>query len=186
MFNKKITQEAQLRLRSLIGQQFSFVGGVNLPDYLVSDSLTVETSSTSVSIYGDTEEQALGQGSSDDFAFFVIGDVSDKELETIHKSGSMYLLDKRSRITDIFVVRDFVSVVSENVTKWQLEWDSAIVIGLETGFVAISFLSLGAEALRVDFLDELALEMLPLPSSGYENSLLKQYNSRREIVSLGK
>jgi hypothetical protein len=186
MFNKKITQEAQLRLRSLIGQQFSFVGGVNLPDYLVSDSLIVETSSTSVSIYGDTEEQALGQGSSDDFAFFVIGDVGDKELETIHKSGNMYLLDKRSRITDIFVIRDFVSVVSENVTKWQLEWDSAIVIGLETGFVAISFLSLGAEALRVDFLDELALEMLPLPSSGYENSLLKQYNSRREIVSLGK
>ena len=184
MLNKTISNDAHKLLKSLIGEDFLFVGGVNLPDYLVSDNLIVETSGAALSIYGDLEEQALGPDSDDDFSFFVVEAATIAETDSVHKSGNMYLLDKRSRINGISVIRDQISFTAGGVKRWELVWDSSIVLHLEMGAISISFLSLSAEGLRVDFFEEFSIAALPVPSSGYEDSLLSQYNTDRSVISI--
>lgn len=184
MLTKTVSSKACSLLASLIGEEFKFVGGVNLPEYLVSDNLVVETSGQVISIYGDIEEEALGINSLDDFSFLVVEPAEPDEIVSVHNSGNMYLLDKRARIKGVSLIRNQISMKKTGDRSWELAWDSGIVLHLETGSIVVNFLSLSSEVLRVDFLDEFSLEEVAQPTFGYEDSLLSQFQVTRTLIDL--
>lgn len=184
MCNKTISKIEANLLNSLIGLEFRFIGGANLADSLVSDFIMIGTDKAAVSIFGDLEEEALGAGSSDDFSYFVIHESTESEISETLKSGNMYFIDKRSSIRGASVVRDHVEFRAHGEEPWDLEWDSAVILTLDSGIVAISFLSLSMEALRVDFFEELRLEDLPTPSNAYEESFVSHVKVERKLLPL--
>lgn len=183
MFTQKITPAARELLSSLIGQEFRSVGGVNLSKHLVCDNLIIETARKSLFIFGDIEEDALGPGSCDDFSFFVIETASVEEIDSVQHSGNSYLQDKRSLIKDVSVIREQISLTVGGVTRWELTWDSGVILHLDEGCVTVCFQSLSQEALRIDYLDSFVLEDLPVPSTSYEDSLSSECTRKRAIVS---
>jgi hypothetical protein len=184
MLTKRISKIEANLLNSLTGQEFRFIGGANLAESLVSDFIIIGTDKAAVSIFGDLEEEASGAGSSDDFSYFVIRESAEAELSETRKSGNMYLIDKRSSIRGVSIVRDQMQFRAHDEDPWDLAWDSAIIFTLDSGSIAISFLSLSMEALRVDFFEELRLEDLPRPSNPYEESLVSHIEVERKVLSL--
>jgi len=181
----KTLDAAQARLlQTLIGSEFLFVGGENLPDYLVSDSLVVSTSGASVLIMGDVEEQALGPDSLDDFAFLVVKPATEGLLEHIRNAGKTYLIDKRSVIRGMSVIRENRSSSNLGFEEWSLLWDSALIIYLEVGEILITFGSMGMEILQVHEYSGDSPSNYPIPVSWYEDDLQVKLSVQREIIPI--
>ena len=119
----KTLSESQTEILSeLIGQEFRYVGGPDVPDYLITDSFIVAASKTSVTVLGDVFT-ADSQNAPEDFAHLVVKESSVKEIKRTSDSGNMFLINRKSLITGVSLVRETLIHKNLEMTEWSFETD---------------------------------------------------------------
>lgn len=179
----KLRAEETALLRSLVGQEFRFVGGPQAPSYLVSDYFLIGASETSISIIGDINFVNLNDESGD-YSFMRIHKSNPEEAEKTLKSGNFYLLNRRSKIVDVSVVTETISQSGIASSHWRYVVDIAVVLRLELGFVVFQLLSHNAEAISVESPDDFSLERFEITTSSFESDLVRTYRSELSLTQL--
>lgn len=180
----KTLSESQTEILSeLIGQEFRFVGGPDVPEYLITDSFIVGASKTCVSVHGDVFT-ADSQNAPEDFAHLVVKESSVEEIEETSVSGNMFLINRKSLITGVSLVRETLIHKNLEMAYWSFETDIAIVIHLESGFIFLRLISHSNEALAASFVSELDVKKFEETSSSYTDSLMSKYESSLKIIYL--
>lgn len=170
-------------LKELVGQEFKFIGGPEVPDFLVSDSFVISGSTSTLTVYGDTVEVQVGENF-EEFSKLVV-EVTDRKLVAATlKSGNMFLLNRRNEITGISVVRETLIHEGSDGEAWKLYSDVAIVLHLAKGNVTLRLVSHSVESIAVEFVMEFSVSNFERPSSRFESDLFDGYSSKCELVSI--
>ena len=177
------TSPELIALKALIGQEFKCIGGPEVPDFLVSDSFVIGTSSSAVEISAEVKAHHVDPGS-EEFSKLIIDVPDDEYLDKTLKSGNMYLLDRRNLITGISIVRETLESFEEGVASWLLRSDVALVIHLVKGDIVIRQVSLSVEAIAAEYVDEFTLSVFEKPSNRFENELFPSLAPEFEIISM--
>jgi hypothetical protein len=174
----------QLRdLKSLEGQEFRFIGGPEVPDFLVSDSFVISGSKSALKVSGNTMEVQVNENV-EEFSKLEV-EVADANLVAATlKSGNMFLLNRRNAITGISVVRETLVHEGSDGEEWTLNSDVAVVIHLAKGNLILRLVSHSVEAIAVEFVMEFNVSAFEKPSSRFANDLFDGYRSKLALFSV--
>jgi hypothetical protein len=181
---KKLTAEEISTLRSIVGQEFRFVGGPEVPSYLVSDYFVLGGSERSISISGDTHHASLGDDSGE-YSHLVIRSSTQAEIERSLKSGNVYLINRRSLILGVGIVTETLGQKTLESSDWEYEVDVAVVIRMASGTLVLQLVSHSVEAISVEFMEEFSLSKLASPSNSFEDDLIRKCETQLRLVELG-
>jgi hypothetical protein len=181
--SKKLSQQEVSILKTLVGQEFKYIGGPNVPDFLVSDQFVIGGSVLSLVVHGDVEEQPL-MGEFEECSHFVVGTASETIVEATLKSGNMFLLNRRGLIQNVSVVSETLTRNSDGVADWTYESDISLVLHIDSGAIVLRLISLSMEAIGVEFHEDFSLEDIETPSSHFEGNLFESYDSKLSIREL--
>lgn len=178
-----IDQAGRLQLRNLIGLTFESLSGETLPDFLMSPSVTVKAGGQIVTVFGKTDNCEIPdfEGSA---STLCVEQGSLDDINLHRQSGNVYKQYSGRGITGIGIVReDLESDVSGQVV-WQHSADIAIVLELESGFLAISKMGQHDEVLRIQYLKSFEIEDIPKLDSYFEDDIFNTVRSIRSYESL--
>jgi len=181
--SKKLTLEELAILKSLVGQDFKYVGGPNASEFLVSDQFVIGGSSSSVTIHGDVEQQPL-IGEFEECSHFVVRAATAEFATATQESGNTFLLNRRGVIQNVSVVSESLTHISGGVSDWTYESDVAIVLHTPAGAIVLRLISLSMEAIAAEFIEDFSLAAVETPSSHFEDNLLESYESKMAIRGL--
>jgi len=175
---------AQLNeLKSLVGQEFKFIGGPEVPDFLVSDSFVISCSKSALTVSGDTMEVEVNENL-EEFSKLKVQVTDVNLVSATLKSGNMFLLNRRNAITGISVVRETLVHEGSDGEEWTSKSDVAIVLHLAKGNLILRLVSHSVEAIAVEFVLEFNVSTFEKPSSRFENDLFDVYSSKCELVTV--
>lgn len=169
--------EDTVLLSSLIGQEFLYVGGPEVPDYLVSDVIVLGASNSPLTISADIANFALGDGSEDISFMSISSNVMDSVIET-EKSGRIFLSNYRSQITGVSLVRETATYNVPDELAWVLISDVAFVLHLLGGHIIFRKVSQSVEAISVTYSNDFFGTEFGKTSSRYAFS-----KTNREIIN---
>lgn len=170
-------------LRGIVGNEFLFIGGPEVPEFLASDFFVVGTSGLAVSVSGSMTELVI-DSLPEDFSKFEIEVSGAAIVASTKKSGNMFLLNRKGPITGISIVKEKLSNFSHGIEKWSCKTDVAIVVHLQDGYVVIRLVSHSVETILVEYVREFSLASFEKPSSRFENDLFDSYVSTFELESI--
>jgi len=182
MQNKFSSKQTEL-LRSLLGSSLSYVAGPNLSPDLISDYVIIALESTFIGLQGD-----IYTGNFEGFAeTYSTIRISQADLADISKSrdkGNQYFFKKNEKISEVFLVRDEICGFQDGNPVWEYVTDIGVVLGLESGIVAITKLSYHDEMLQVTYLEDLQLEEIPDTLGRFENDFHSNFTRTRSLIRL--
>jgi hypothetical protein len=181
--SKKLSLAELSILQTLVGQEFKYVGGPNVPDFLVSDQFVIGGSDSTLTIHGDVAAQPL-IGELEECSHFVVSTASAEFTEATIKSGNIFLLNRRGLIQNVSVVSETLTRVSGGTPDWAYESDVAIVLHTMAGAIVLRLISLSMEAIAVEFVEDFSLESIETPSNHFEGNLFETYESKLGIREL--
>lgn len=170
-------------LKSLIGQEFKFVGGPEAPDFLISDIFVLACSKSSIVVSGSIVEIS-GIDDFDDFSKMSVEEASADILAATLKSGNMFLLNRRSEITGVSLVRETLVHEENGSPKWSFTSDVGLIVHLVGGDIVLRMLSLSVEAIAVKFVERFTVEEFEEPSNIFENELINSYTAKLDLISI--
>jgi hypothetical protein len=170
-------------LRSLVGEEFLFIGGPEVPDFLASDFFVISSSGLAVDISAAMADLVI-DSVTEDFSKFEIELSRDETIASTKKSGNMFLLNRRGFITGISLVNETISNLENGIEKWSCKSDVAIVIHLQDGFIVLRLVSHSVETIIVEYVRDFSLVSFAKPSNRFENDLFDSYVSTFELESI--
>jgi hypothetical protein len=182
---KKMTEVELAILKSLIGQNFQFVGGPEAPSYLVSDRFLVGGAGWCISISGDIDFADLGDESGE-YSYLVVRAASQLEVEKTVESGNVYLTNRSGLILDVSILAETLTQRKGETSVWLHEVDVAVLLRLASGYVILKLLSHNMEAILVEFVEEFSIAKVEPPSNSFVNDDLVSYNSSLRIIDLAR
>ena len=181
---KNTFSEHELKaLKSLVGQEFKFIGGREVPDFLVSDSLVLGASNTALAFSAAMKDVTIN-GAIEEFSFLFVEVANEDVVAETLKSGNMFLLNLRHEITGISIVRETLTHFVKNLPSWTLSADVALVLHLVEGNVMLRLVSHSVEAIAVEYAHDFSLSSFEKPSSRFKNDLFDAYTSQFEVISV--
>jgi hypothetical protein len=178
--SKKLSREELSILKTLVGQNFNYIGGPNVPEFLVSDQFVIGGSKSSVTIHGDVENQPL-IGEFEECSHFVVKATSEEFAQATLESGNTFLLNRRALIENVSVVSESLTQTSGGASDWTYESDVAIVLHTGASAIVLRLSSLSMEAIVAEFIEDFSLASIQTPSSHFEDNLLESYASKLTI-----
>ncbi|MFM2024488.1 MAG: hypothetical protein RLZZ56_501 [Actinomycetota bacterium] len=178
-----ISESGKSILHSLVGEELLFIGGPEVPDFLVSDFFVIGSSGLNISISAAMANLSV-DSVPEDFSKFEIEVSSEETVASTKASGNMYLLNRRGLIASISLVKETLSNIDKGVEKWSCKTDVAIVIKLQTGFVVLRLVSHSVETIVVEYVRDFSLDSFEKPSSRFENDLFETYVSTFELEAV--
>lgn len=170
-------------LRSLIGQKYRFIGGINLEDDLVSDHVVVFCEFGSLAITGDTYEDAF-EGFDETYSSLVIQAAKSSDEDAIRKAGLLFKQNMNQVVDDVLRVDERVTLTERGETVWTHTTTVSLVFVLSSGFTAVTKLGHHDEMLKVTFGEVFDLDLLPSTLGGFEQSIHQSYDFRRFVSSI--
>lgn len=161
-------------LRALVGSTFKYVGGLWLPDFLVSSSVTLVTTAGPVTLRGDLIESSF-EGFEDEYSYLALEPTSMADVDKIQASGNTYLRQHEEQIKSISVIREDITEQKSSVSTWTYSKDIAIVFELESVCLIFELISHGSETLRVKIVKRFKLSEIDLPVEHWDEDLLTSY-----------
>jgi hypothetical protein len=179
--NKTFSPIELQQLKELVNEEFKFIGGPEVPDFLVSDSFVIGTSNSAVVVSAGMQDVTISE-SIEDFSCLMV-EVADSDLvaKTL-KSGNMYFLNRRNGITGFSIVRETLTHSKKSESSWRLISDVGLVIHLVEGYVVLRMVSHSVEAIAVEFVKEFSINSYEKPSSRFEDNLFDTYSSKFELI----
>jgi hypothetical protein len=159
-------------LKSLIGQEFLFVGGPEVPDFLVSDEFVLGASRTSLTISANMAQFAVENGIEEISRMDIASTASNLVNET-EKSGQMFLSNHRSQITGVSLVRETATYNEPDELAWALVSDVSFVLHLLRGHVVLRKVSHSVEAISVTYSNKFLRTEIDKTSSRFAFSTTK-------------
>ena len=170
-------------LKNLIGQEFRFIGGPFVPDFLVSDHFIIAASSFALSVHGDIHDSPFGETFLD-YSHFVLRKAEKREIESTLASGNVFLEKCRSHITEVLLVRETISYKYMSIERRSYQSDVAIALRLVQGYVVLRLLSHSVEAITAEMLAEFDLSRFESPSNAFQPKLFESYESQFSLISV--
>ncbi len=170
-------------LRGIVGKEFLFIGGPEVPNFLASDFFVLSTSGAAVSVSASMTDLVI-DSLPEDFSKFKIALSSEAIIASTKKSGNMFLLSRRGLIKGVSLVKEKLSNFEKGIEKWSCKTDVAIVLHLQDGFVVLRLVSHSVETILVEYVRDFSLESFEKPSSRFENDLFDSYVSTFELESV--
>jgi hypothetical protein len=171
------------QLKALVNEEFKFIGGPEVPDFLVTDSFVIGTSNSAVVVSAGMQDASISDRI-EDFSCLMVEDAdADLVAETL-KSGNMFLLNRRNGITGFSIVRERLTHSERGEVSWRLISDVALVIHLVVGCVVLRMVSHSVEAIAAEYVNEFSINSFEKPSSRFENDLFDTYSSTFELIDV--
>ena len=171
------------QLLALVNEEFKFIGGPEVPEFLVSDSFVIGTSNSAVVVSAGMQDASVGD-KIEDFSYLMV-EVADSDLvEKTLKSGNLFLLNRRNGITGFSIVREMLTHSEGSETRWQLISDVALVVHLVEGCIVLRMVSHSVEAIAVEYVSDFSINSFEKPSSRFGNDLFDTYSSTFELIEV--
>lgn len=171
------------QLKALVNEEFKFIGGPEVPDFLVSDSFVIGTSNSALVVSAGIQDRSIND-SIDDFSCLMVEDADSDLVAKTLKSGNMFLLNRRNGITGFSIVRETLTHLEKSEVSWRLISDVALVIHLVEGCVVLRMVSHSVEAIAAEYVNEFSINSFEKPSSRFENDLFDTYSSKFELIGV--
>jgi hypothetical protein len=170
-------------LQGCIDKTLNFVGGPDLPYYLVSTKVLLSCTGKDLSFAGDVLFSDL-QGYPNEFSFITINESARSDLKRTLDAGLQYFFMKGQRITGVEILEETVESHSQTKLNWSLTSDIAVIFTLTHGVIVISKLSHHDEALRVLHGPELGSIEIPATQNFFETDLFERVTTTRRLMNL--
>lgn len=166
--HNNLNAESLRRLAALRGATLQRLFGVNLDVHLLSEDVSIETDSGTITVWGGVDSLGDWEGFEGQYAVLHV-DAGVPSLYGDHgvnvDSGRAGLyFHAGDRIDDVSIVRECVRKVVTGESEWEYTTDTAIVFELSNGAFAISKTALDGEMLHVAFAE--SFDQLDIPASG--------------------
>jgi len=136
-YNLKLKTEDIDRLTNLIGKTWDHYGSQTLfnEGTLAASDMFLATSSSSISVLADFVLLDFEEGT-DEFSFlrFENGEIG---LTAARRNGNLYFDFRGSQISNVFIIRDTVTMFDQILEDRELVVDSGFVIETTTGSIGI-------------------------------------------------
>jgi hypothetical protein len=183
LFTKQLSTQERSLLKKLIGQEFRFIGGPFVPDFLVSDHFIIATPSFGLTVHGDIHDSPFGETLLD-YSHFVVRKAECREIEATLASGNVFLEQCRSQITEVLLVRETISYKYMSIWRRSYQSDVAIALRLVQGYVVLRLLSHSVEAISAEMLAEFDLSSFESPSNAIQPKRFESYQSQFSLFSI--
>ena len=162
--------ESLRRLAGLRGASLCRMFGVNLDVCLMSEDVSFETDFATITVWGGIDRLDDWEGFEGQYSVLHIDEgvpriyaETDVVARDMSSEGSFFF-HAGDRIQDVSIVREYVRKVVTGAVEWEYTTDTAVVIELSNGVLAISKAALDGEMLNVTITD--CLEQLTIPPAG--------------------
>lgn len=162
--------ESLRRLAGLRGATLCRMFGVNLDVCLMSEDVSFGTDFATITVWGGIDRLDDWEGFEGQYAVLRIDEgvpriyaETDVVARDMSSEGSFFF-HAGDRIQDVSIVRERVCKVVTGAVEWEYTTDTAVVIELSNGVLAVSKAALDGEMLNVTITD--CLEQLTIPPAG--------------------
>lgn len=161
--------ESLRRLAGLRGATLRRIFGVNLDVRLMSEDVSLETDLAMITLWGGIDRLDDWEGFEGQYAVLHV----DEGVPRIYAAADVAARDTSSignffhagdRIQEVSIVRECVRKVVTGEVEWEYTTDTAVVIDLSNGVLAISKAALDGEMLIATIVD--CWEQLTIPPAG--------------------
>lgn len=170
-------------LTPLIGSVFRFLGGKDLPEFLMASQIVVSTTGADICFEGDVTQSSV-EGYVENYSKIKLNSASQKELSSLQARGHIYYQRAGDVIRNVFLVRRVITEFRHGLKMWSLATTRAIVFDFGASQIAISKLGEHDEALAVTETNGFDISKLPETSNYFESDLETEYQVHDELVGL--
>jgi len=166
------------------------------PRHLTASGVVINTSAGPLDIAGETDELGVWEGDKGwpaEYSRFILnstnlGYPNIDPWQEAKKKGFIYKFHSGEEILDVQIERMTVSQFHFGEHTWDYETDSAIILVLSGGALAVCKVGLGTELLRISMGDSLEKLELPQPDSWWDHydDLEFQFTRKRERFSVSE
>lgn len=171
------------KLESVLGATVSSISGLNMPSWLLSPVVNLETSARSIQISGVVDESDFDQ-EVDTYASLRIEDASLEEIQQAKESGSAYFQVAGERINEIQIVREVISQTTHGLHTWKYVADVAIVFALDKQSLVFRLSTLHNELIKVEHVENFRLDAFTRPISSFEDDVFTTHHCETFILTL--
>lgn len=182
--SQKLSAGELTLLRQLIGQEFKYVGGPQVPDFLVSDYFVICCSASCISISGDSEVQRLADDSGE-YSYLTLRSSTSEENDRALKSGNVFLLNLQNVISEVSIVSEEITKLKFGSPEWVYEADIAVILQMPSGAVIFELISHNAEAIAVKSTADFNVSSIDSPSSSFQDDLINSFKTKFVLAELG-
>lgn len=180
----EFSREDIQNLSGLIGSQYLFVGGKDVPEYLMASQFIISTTYGSLIFEGDVVEADF-EGYLENYSRIDIRKASVKDISSLESRGQVFRRHSGSNILDVLVVRQVITEFFHGQPTWSLATSRAIILDLGQTQLCLSKLGQHDEALAITEQHGFDIEKLPSTSNYFEPNLETEYRFEQKLISLG-
>jgi hypothetical protein len=170
-------------LAALIGSKFLFLGGKDLPEYLMASQLVISTSNGDLCFEGDVVESEI-EGYVENYSKIKVSAPTKKEISNLQSRGHVYFKHAGEVIIAVYIVRRVITELKHGVPSWSIATSRAVVIDFGSTQLCVSKLGEHDEALAVTEMDGFDIDKLPETSSYFEIDLETGYQVQEDLIRL--
>jgi len=181
--DSRLSTESLKKLDSILGETIISISGLDMPSWLLSPVVNLETASKAIQISGVVEESDFDQ-EFDTYATFRISSGSADEIREAKEAGTVYYQTAGKQIRQIHVIREAVSQTSQGEHQWTYVADVALVLSLDHGSLVFRLSTLHNELIKVELLDNFSLDTFTRPITSFEDDVFTSHNYETFMLSL--
>jgi|LauGreDrversion4_2_1035121.scaffolds.fasta_scaffold121367_3 hypothetical protein len=171
------------QLSELIGSKLLFVGGKDLPEFLVASQIVISTTKGALVFEGDVVESGF-EGYVENYSRIRVHPSPAKEVSNLQIRGNVYFQHAGELIRNVYVVRRVITELKQGVPSWTLATSRAVVLDFGTTQLCLSKLGEHDEALAITDMHGFEIGKVPETSSYFEVDLETGYQVHDEIILL--
>lgn len=170
-------------LSALIGSRFHFLGGMDLPDFLMAAQVVISTSENDLVFEGDIVVSDF-QDYAENYSKITVRPASTSELSNLITGGNVYSQHSGAVILDVYIVRRLIAELKTGSPSWLLSTSRAVVLDLGSTQLCLSKLGEHDEALAITNMRGFEISKVPSTSNHFEAELGVKYEVRDETISI--
>jgi hypothetical protein len=184
--------ESLLRLSKMRGQTLRRIFGHNLDNHLMSEDISIETESSTITLWGEVDSLGDWEGFEGQYAVFRIEEGRPKIYLENDLNPSKSAIDNSfyfhagARIEGISIVRESIRKEVQGALEWVYTTDTAIIFELSDGVFAVSKTVLDGEMLAITRADSFEkLEIPPADSFWFHwNEMGTEFFRKCEVLKI--
>ncbi len=170
-------------LAALIGSKFRFLGGKNLPEFLMASQLVISTSKGDLIFEGDVVESEI-EGYVENYSKIKVSAPTHNEISNLQSRGHVYFQHAGDVIQAVYILRRVITELKHGVASWSIATSRAVVLDFGSAQFCISKLGEHDEALAVTEMDGFDMDKVPQTSNYFEIDLETAYQVQEELIHL--
>lgn len=183
IFENSFTPLEIVKLSSLIGQKYLHFGSGQMSPWLQSDEVILTTESESLSLQAHIRDEDF-EGYGQTYSLIRISEATTERLKSLESSGKIHRNYSGEVIRDLNVVTETVQMKSSSSPEWEYTTSVAVIVILESGYIAISKLDHHNELLIVTFGSEFLMSELPRIDHHFRDGSERRFTFSRGVSSL--